>query len=98
MKKLHSICQQQNNFFVVRYGGDKEKGTRCKYVVYKWVGVPVQHGWALWPEYFLNLALFHLKIPKSTTQGPDLTGRATTRKSSRPKVLTRFVRMSGKLG
>jgi len=21
------------------------------------------------PEYFLNLALFHLKIPKSTTQG-----------------------------
>ena len=24
----------------------------------------------------MNLALFHLKIPKSTTQGPDLTGRA----------------------
>jgi len=25
------------------------------------------------PEYFLNLALFRLKIPKSTTQGPRLT-------------------------
>jgi len=33
------------------------------------------------PEYFLNLALFRLKIPKSTTQGPQLQN------FSRPKGL-----------
>jgi len=46
----------------------------CKYIfIYiGFSGVPVQHCWALLPEYFLNLALFHLKIPKSTTQGPHL--------------------------
>jgi len=50
------------------------------------------------PEYFLNLALFHLKIPKSTTQGPGLTGgsRPPPMGGGRPEVLTRSVRMSGK--
>jgi len=80
---LYTIMSAQNKFFVVRRGGgggSKKKGNEehdvNMYVYCKWVGVPVQHGWALWPEYFLNLALFHLKIPKSTTQGRDLTGRA----------------------
>lgn len=50
----------------------------------------------LWPEYFLNLALFHLKIPKSTTQGPRLSFSSSIARG-RPEILTQFpVRMSGK--
>jgi len=80
---LYTIMSATKQIFRCKTGrGAKKKKKRNEehdvnmYVYCKWVGVPVQHGWALWPEYFLNLALFHLKIPKSTTQGRDLTGRA----------------------